>query len=177
MKKSPRTSQPSSGSTSPRPASHPTQNTLGREVAARSCELLAARLADSLDLYASLKQAHWNIRGPGFVALHELFDKAAGASQEWADEIAERLRQLGSEAIGTPGVVAERSTLPTYPLGVFDIESHLRASSGVLSRYSRGCRDATAETAESGDDFTADLFTQIGREAEKYLWMIESHLG
>ncbi|MBX9736493.1 MAG: DNA starvation/stationary phase protection protein Dps [Phycisphaerales bacterium] len=173
MKKSPRpTNAPGF-----RPASHPTQNTLPREAAARSCELLAARLVDSLDLYASLKQAHWNIRGPGFIAMHELFDKVAEASQEWGDVMAERLRQLGAEAIGTPGVVAERTTLPPYPLGVFDIESHVQATSDALSRYTRGCRDATEASSEVGDDFTADLFTQVGREAEKYLWMIESHLG
>jgi starvation-inducible DNA-binding protein len=54
---------------------HSTRNDLSKSIRAKAIELLDARLADATDLQTQLKQAHWNVKGPTFIALHELFDK------------------------------------------------------------------------------------------------------
>src|SRR5450759_2757717 len=77
-------------------------------------ELLNARLADAIDLQTQCKQAHWNVKGPDFIALHELFDKLNEVVEEYVDEIAERAVQLGGMADGTARSVAKRSTLTEY---------------------------------------------------------------
>jgi starvation-inducible DNA-binding protein len=64
-----------------------------------------------LDLSTQTKQAHWNVKGPNFKGLHELFDEIHGHVDEAVDQIAERLVALGGIAEGTARVVAERSTL------------------------------------------------------------------
>jgi starvation-inducible DNA-binding protein len=63
--------------------------------------LLNARVADAIDLKLAVNQARWNIRGPGFIALHELFDQIATRVDDHADVMAERLIQLGGHAAGT----------------------------------------------------------------------------
>ena len=63
--------------------------------------LLNQQLADTFDLYSQVKQAHWNVKGPQFIALHELFDRLAGELQAHVDLIAERATALGGKALGT----------------------------------------------------------------------------
>src|SRR5262249_9602428 len=65
------------------------------------CALLNRRLADAIDLQLQLKQAHWNVKGPHFIGLHELFDKIAEDVETYVDEIAERAVQLGGISQGT----------------------------------------------------------------------------
>ena len=89
----------------------PTHNTLSENVRAQSAELLNVHLAAAIDLHGQLKQAHWNVRGPTFIAVHELFDKVAETVEGYADQIAERAAGLGAIAEGTIQVAAERSFL------------------------------------------------------------------
>ena len=56
-------------------APHKTHNDLKSNVKAASATLLNARLADAIDLALSTKQAHWNLKGPQFIAIHEMLDK------------------------------------------------------------------------------------------------------
>src|SRR5262249_21348715 len=58
-----------------RPEMFKTKNDLPEATRAKAVELLNARLADCIDLQTQTKQAHWNVKGPTFIALHELFDK------------------------------------------------------------------------------------------------------
>src|SRR5262245_44620603 len=58
-------------------------------------ELLNQRLADAIDLQGQCKQAHWNVKGPSFIALHKLFDDVYAEVSEYVDTIAERIVQLG----------------------------------------------------------------------------------
>ena len=90
--------------------------------------ILNDRLADAIDLQSQVKQAHWNVKGPNFIALHELFDKISDVVLEQIDEIAERVTSLGGTAEGTVAVAAKRSKLKNYPL-----EHHRRQGSSVLS--------------------------------------------
>jgi len=77
-------------------------------------ELCNARLADAIDLQTQCKQAHWNVKGPDFIALHELFDRVDTDVAAYVDLIAERAVQLGGVAEGTARSVAKRSSLSEY---------------------------------------------------------------
>ena len=138
--------------------------------------MLNDRLSDAIDLQSQVKQAHWNVKGPHFIALHELFDKISDAMLEQIDEIAERITSLGGTAEGTVAVAARRSKLKNYPLSITSGRDHLLYLSTQLSVYGKSVRGAIEATAELGDADTADLFTQLSREIDKYLWFLEAHL-
>jgi starvation-inducible DNA-binding protein len=138
--------------------------------------ILNERLSDAIDLQSQVKQAHWNVKGPHFIALHELFDKISDAMLEQIDEIAERITSLGGTAEGTVAVATRRSKLKNYPLSITSGRDHLLYLSTQLSVYGKSVRGAIEATAELGDADTADLFTQLSREIDKYLWFLEAHL-
>ena len=95
-----------------------TKNDLSEQSRKRVIELLSARLADCIDLQLQAKQAHWNVKGSNFIALHKLFDEVADTAEEAVDLIAERIVQLGGIAEGTVRVVGQRSALREYPLNI-----------------------------------------------------------
>ena len=138
--------------------------------------ILNERLSDAIDLQSQVKQAHWNVKGPHFIALHELFDKISDVMLEQIDEIAERITSLGGTAEGTVAVAARRSKLKNYPLSITSGRDHLLYLSTQLSVYGKSARSAIEATAELADADTADLFTQLSREIDKYLWFLEAHL-
>ena len=153
-----------------------TKNDLPESARVKVIELLNARLADCKDLQTQIKQAHWNVKGPNFIGLHELFDKINEAVDEYVDEIAERAVQLGGVAEGTARVVAKRSTLPEYPLNIADGRAHVDALSSALAAFGKVARKAIAESNDLGDLDTADLFTEVSRGTDKWLWFVEAHL-
>lgn len=152
-----------------------TKNDLPEPARAKLIELLNARLADCKDLQTQIKQAHWNVKGPHFIGLHELFDKINEEVDEYVDEIAERAVQLGGVAEGTARVVAKRSTLPEYPLNIADGPSHVEALSSALAAFGKAARKAIDESAGLADSDTADLFTEVSRGIDKWLWFVEAH--
>ncbi len=154
---------------------HKTKNDLSAKTRDGVIKLLNARLADSIDLALQGKQAHWNVKGPQFIALHELFDKVVESAEGWTDEIAERAVALGGTAFGTARVVAKSSTLDEYPLNIGDGMKHVDALSTALAAYAKVVRAAIDASDKLGDAVTADLFTSIAAEADKYLWFVEAH--
>ena len=153
-----------------------TKNDLSETIRGKAIELLNARLADAIDLQTQTKQAHWNVKGPNFIALHELFDKVQADVEEYVDEIAERAVQLGGVAEGTARMAAKRSTLDEYPTGAVDGCSHVEALSTVLAAFGKSARKAIDQADELGDKDTADLFTEVSRGIDKWLWFVEAHL-
>jgi len=139
-------------------------------------ELCNARLADAIDLQTQTKQAHWNVKGPHFIALHELFDKVNEDVEDYVDLIAERSVQLGGVVDGTARSVANRSTLPEYPVKGGDGRQHVDALSSALAAFGKLARSAIEETARLGDQDTNDIFIEISRGTDKWLWMVEAHL-
>src|SRR3954462_8982629 len=97
-----------------------TKNDLSESVRVKVIDLLNARLADAIDLQSQTKQAHWNVKGPNFIALHELFDKINEDVKDNVDELAERVVQLGGVAEGTVRTAAKRSSLREYPPNTVD---------------------------------------------------------
>ena len=138
--------------------------------------LLNARLADTLDLKLQTKHAHWNVKGPQFQQLHELFDAVASRLEDASDLLAERVTALGGTAHGTTRQVAAASTLPEYDLQATAGTEHVTALVSRFAKLAAGVRAAIEESNRLGDQSTADLFTEISRAADKDLWFLESHL-
>lgn len=152
-----------------------TKNDLPVDTRAGVIELLNARLADAVDLQSQAKQAHWNVKGPNFFALHQLFDKISEDAAENVDDLAERVVQLGGVAEGTVRMAANRSSLGEYPATAADGHSHVEALSGALAAFGKSVRQAVADANTLGDLNTADLFTEISCDIDKWLWFVEAH--
>ena len=138
--------------------------------------LMNRRLADVIDLQMQMKQAHWNVKGPNFIGLHELFDKVGETVETYADMIAERIAQLGGIAEGTVRSSAARSLLGEYPLTIADGPAHVDAVTTALAAFGREVRNTIEEAGQLEDADTADLFTEVSRGIDKWLWFVESHL-
>ena len=139
-------------------------------------EILNQRLADASDLKSQAKQAHWNVKGMNFIALHELFDQVATELDPHVDDIAERITTLGGVALGTIRVAAQNSSLSEYPLEISEGAAHVDALSNALADFGKKVRADIDATDELGDKDTADLFTGISRGIDKLLWFVEAHL-
>jgi starvation-inducible DNA-binding protein len=155
---------------------HQTKNDLPKQTRQAMIELLNQQLSEALDLGLQAKQAHWNVKGPHFIALHELFDKVAEELEEFTDDIAERAVALGGVAQGTIQVVVKHSRLAAYPVNITSGKAHIEALSVALGNFGTSARAAIVDDAgKTGDADTADLFTAISRGVDKLLWMVEAH--
>ncbi len=157
-------------------ALHKTKIDINKGNREKIIEILNARLADSSDLKSQAKQAHWNVKGMSFIALHKLFDQVATEVEGYTDLIAERITTLGGTAIGTVRAAAANSTLSEYPLEITDGADHVDALSSALADFGKKVRQNIDETDELGDKDTSDLFTEISRGIDKSLWFVEAHI-
>ena len=151
-----------------------THNGLKSNAKTVSIEVLNARLADGVDLALLTKQAHWNIKGPQFIALHEMIDSFRIEIDGHVDTIAERVVQLGGTAHGTTQAVAKATRLAPYPTDIHKSKDHLAA---LIDRYATAAnhvREAIDQTDDAGDKDTADIFTAYSRALDKALWFLEA---
>lgn len=139
-------------------------------------KVLNQHLADSFDLASQVKQAHWNVKGPNFWQLHKLFDELAEAAEGWVDELAERVTALGGYATGTVRMAAAASALPEFPTDITTDMGYVKAVAARVAAFTNSARAAIDKTDKLGDADTADLFTEISRGADKYLYFLEAHL-
>src|SRR6266478_4170559 len=154
---------------------HKTKNDIPEKVRVQVASLLQERLSDAVDLVTHAKQAHWNVKGPSFIALHELFDELVDAVLEHADELAERAVELGGTAFGTARTTAKKSRLAEYPLEIHSGREHVTALSRAIATFGASARAGIDAATELGDADTADLFTEISRSVDKLLWKVEAH--
>lgn len=155
---------------------HKTKNDLPAKKRTEIVKLLNERLADMIDLKLQSKQAHWNVRGPNFIALHELFDKVASAVDGFVDLLAERAAALGGVAEGTLAAVSGRTTLSAYKLNLVAGKDHVEALSSALAAAGKEMRAAIDKADSAGDADSADVLTEVSRDLDQYLWFVESHL-
>ncbi|ROU03264.1 DNA starvation/stationary phase protection protein Dps [Histidinibacterium lentulum] len=137
-----------------------------------SIENLNACLADTEAMTLAVKQAHWNLKGRGFIGVHELLDDAAEHLREAADLMAERAVILGGYAKGTIEEAARRSRIEAYPLEIEAIDDHIVALTDRYLEYGKLLREALSASGEAGDDDTEDLFTEVSRIVDKDAWFI-----
>ena len=154
----------------------PTRNNLPADAREKLVEILDQSLCDAVDLRTQLKHAHWNVRGPHFMPLHELFDAVTDIVADFADQLAERAAALGGLVTGTARHAAGSSRIEVYPDGITEGPAHVKAIADRLGAFSNNCRDNIEVSGDLGDAGTEDLYTEIVRELDKQLWFVEAHL-
>jgi len=157
------------------PKMYETENDISKERRSELNALMNRRLADAVDLQMQMKQAHWNVKGPCFIGLHKLFDRVARSVESYVDMIAERIVQLGGIAEGTVRMAASRTRLPEYPLAIADGMAHVEGVARALSTFGKEARTTIDEANALDDADTADLFAEISRGIDQWLWFIEAH--
>ena len=139
-------------------------------------DIMNARLADSIDLALLTKQAHWNLKGPEFIGVHEMLDLFRSGIDTHVDIIAERVAQLDGIALGTTQTVAKATALKPYPTDIKKVRDHLAALAERYAALANQVREDIDNTDEAGDADSADILTAFSRELDKDLWFIKSHL-
>ncbi len=150
------------------------RNDLADNAKKTSLEVLQAVLTDSIDLYNMTRHAHWNVKGPQFVSLHQLFEQFYTTLATDIDDVAERLVTLGGTAMGVSQSVPGKTRLSPYPTEIRVGAEHLEA---LLDRYctlAKHLREGIDATDEAGDVDTADLLTGFSRNIDKAVWMMEA---
>lgn len=140
-------------------------------------DLLNARVADGIDLALLTKQAHWNLRGAQFIAVHEMLDGFRTEIDTHVDTMAERVVQLGGTALGTLQAVSKASSLPAYPTEIHAIPDHLDALIERYGQFANAVRKNIDDADEAGDKDTADILTGVSRSIDKAVWFLEAHKG
>jgi starvation-inducible DNA-binding protein len=138
--------------------------------------VLNAQLADTFNMFSFMKHAHWNVKGPQFIALHELFDEIAAGLLAHVDTIAERATALGGMALGTSRIVSESSQLESYPLTVVDGIETILVLANRMAQLAANIRGAVRRAEQLEDMDTNDLFIEVSRDLDKWLWFLEAHL-
>ena len=154
--------------------SRPTALEFDKAVQEESIRILNKYLTDFLNLALITKQAHWNMRGPNFIAVHEMLDPFNEKLLEYADTLAERAVQMGGTALGTPEIVVGETAFDEYPLDISATDEHLRE---LLTRYAQVANSVRADIdAERADAATIDILTSAVEDLDKYVWFMEAHL-
>ncbi|MFN8441861.1 MAG: DNA starvation/stationary phase protection protein Dps [Caldilineaceae bacterium] len=149
---------------------------LSESLRTQMCELLNQHLANTTDLYTQTKHAHWNVKGPDFMQLHELFDLLADGVEEYIDIIAERITALGGVAHGTTRMAAAASRLPETALGAANGIDYLKHLVTLYSTTAQAVRPDIDAADEAGDMGTSDLLIDVVRDLDKWRWFLEAHL-
>ena len=153
-----------------------TKNDLPEDVRQNIIHLFQELLSDGIDLMLQTKQAHWNVKGSQFIAVHKLFDRIHKEVKEGVDNVAERIVQLGGVAQGTCQVISKNTTLPEYPLNIFDWQEHAEFLSDSIAAFCSLTRKGIDQVSDWNDPVSEDILIKISRDLEKDLWFVESHL-
>ena len=156
---------------------HQTHNTLPELVREHSAVLLNRHLAAAIDLQAQIRHAHWNVRGPGFIGVHKLFDTVSNDVGADADRIAERCAALGSDVGGTIQTAVAQSFLVPWNQKLADVAHYWFAVSAVLAAFSPSAREAAGRSATFGDSVTADLLEDICLRTDQNLGLVEANMA
>ena len=137
---------------------------------------LSRLLADSYSLYLKTHNYHWNVTGPQFNTLHQMFEVQYTELATAVDEIAERIRALGHRA---PGSYAEFARLTSIEEDTEAPSAEKMIEQLVIGQetVARTAREVFPVADKASDEPTADLLTQRMNLHEKNAWMLRSMLG
>lgn len=155
---------------------HHTQMSLPEKDRIEAISLLNNTLASTADLYAQTKQAHWNVKGTEFIALHKLFDAIAEEVENHIDIIAERITSLGGTTLATIKEIAKNTQLREYPIDIFAAKDHLEHLTHNFAILGELARNNIKATEEIGDMGTSDLYIAFSRMLDHNLWFMEAQL-
>lgn len=139
-------------------------------------EGLARLLADSYTLYLKTHNFHWNVTGPMFNSLHQMFETQYTELAAAVDEIAERIRALGHKAPGSYREYADLTSIKEA-VGEFTAKDMISALAQDQETVARTARQIIPVVAGANDEPTADLLTQRMQIHEKTAWMLRSMLA
>lgn len=140
--------------------------------------ILNTILADETVLYVKTRNYHWNVVGPNFYGLHNLFEVQYGEIAIIIDQVAERVRQLGHHATGSMAKYLKNANLKES--AEEDLSEKVMLQNLVLDHEElvRGMRDSIDEVEEKLEDAaTADFITALVEQHEKMVWMLRSSIG
>ncbi|MEJ2569091.1 MAG: DNA starvation/stationary phase protection protein Dps [Anaerolineales bacterium] len=153
-----------------------TRNDIPMDTQLHMIDVLNAQLADTFDMFSLIKQAHWNVKGSQFIALHKLFDEIAEGLLGYVDMIAERATALGGVALGTVRMAAESTRLEAYPTDIFDSMGTVELVADRMASLAKSTRMAADDADDIHDMDTNDMLIEISRDLDKWLWFLEAHL-
>jgi starvation-inducible DNA-binding protein len=156
-----------------------TRNTLPPPVRKEAIAVLNNTVADLFDLFARIKQAHWNVRGTTFIGLHKLLDEFAARILNHIDLAAERATALGGVVEGTLRETVRHSQLKKKeePLSISGMHDWICELADVHAESSKHVRAAIKKTTDAEDFGTADLLTDVLRALDLQLWLLEAHIN
>jgi len=139
-------------------------------------EGLSRLLADNATLYFKTHSFHWNVTGPMFQTLHLMFEQQYNEMWLALDEIAERIRSLGSYAATSWAAIAQAASVEEAS-EVPAAEEMIRQLVAGHEALIRTARSVLPLADEASDEVTADLLTQRLQVHEKTAWMLRSLLA
>lgn len=139
--------------------------------------LLNQDLADSYLLLVKTKKYHWDVVGPQFRSLHELWEEHYEKLTENIDAIAERIRTLGGYPIGSMEGFLKLATLKEH---AGDVPSATGMVANLVQDHEQIVRNLRGHVDQSSEEFqdegTADFLTGLMEEHEEVAWMLRSFI-
>jgi starvation-inducible DNA-binding protein len=137
---------------------------------------LASLLADTYTLYLKTHNYHWNVTGPMFTTLHQMFEQQYNELALAVDQVAERIRALGVFAPGSYSAFAALASIEEAR-EVPSAEEMIRDLVADNEAVARTARAIFPIVEAANDQPTADLLTQRLQVHEKTAWMLRSLLA